>query len=1553
MSNVNVGNITGTATLNATQFVQGAGQAVGALQQLEYATAANWWGLQNLGRAFAIVPAAIAAGIGASINTYMDWQDAIADVERTTYEAARAGETLDQANERNAQTLGRITDEIREMASEVPVAASELASIAAEAGSLGVAAKDVGQFTEVFARLRATTDVFDPSAFARVAGLVGVTSQTYDNLASSILEVGRTTAATETEILDLANRIAGTGASAGLAGDEIIGFAAAIRSAGIRAESGGTAFNKTFQDIQRAVSAGGDELQLFAAVAGVTASEFKSAWTTDAAGVFTDFIVGFGKMQAAGQDTTAVLDELGITEARQTQFLRLLGQAQTQTANENLKLTNALDVSRQAFVEGTALTEISEKRFKTLSNQIRLLRNEIYFAAAAFGATFAPVLGFVVERLRDFIAGITVLPAPLKIVMGVMIAFTAALLAIASAAILIGPRIVIALAALRQLQGSSAGTTAALGGLSGSMLNAGRSAQVLTASANQATGAVTRMNLAAINSNMSNWGKPFVAGAGAASAYTGAATQAAGATSSLALWAGRLGKTLGVVGIALSVATVLLTIFGSQVRSANSALTDQVSVNQQLREVLTANGNVVDKSTEQWIKQSEVWPKIQAGIGKYGSSLADVQALIQGTASNDEYKKFLDDTTKAYEDGDKGARTFSEAVITLSREFGITRQEVAALIGPIQDVTTANGDLADSFNSEEEIAELEKLRRALEDQANAHVDYVQALRDQQRAQFDLIDAQKAYDDALADAEDPSRVLAGLERDLAKSRRDQLAAQKSVAKAEEDLAKARQNQQEDLEKSLEDLEDAQDSYSDSQLRLAETEKELAKLRQGPELKDIIKATNDLRDAQLRLQRAEQGVADAEWYLNYLRQEGASARDIQDAELGLEEARAEQANSSEDLAESEQELADARRGASPEELAEAEEAYSDALRATQRAHDDLLETEEEVANLRNEIANDTAYQDAQDNLLDAQDRLADTTERLLENERELNETRDEGLARDLAEAENELFDAVYNVAKANADAIIAQREMNGEVLDASDKAHILAEQLGLMSGAIPNQADRDRLQQFIDVLSSSPDIPDPIDRSDVFSDDLFDFSDIEPIMPSVEDFASGFEQYANDIPGATKLSWKQLWNKYGKELALIAGGFILGGLVAAIFGIPFGLAVAISSVALFIADQFGDDIIKFFTDVAGPALAHLFTDLIPGWFRSGLDFVGRNVGKLFLTLGLGLPLGLLTGLISVIDGDVRDFFFGLPGMFLDWLADPDTWLVDVGKFIIGGLLTGLLEIIPAVWSFFTAIPGTIIDFFASLYDNMSGIGGDAITGILDGAGSIIGDLLNFFSEIPGKIFGYFDDVASFFFGLGSSIIDAIIAGIGFVSKGLFSLLSGLPAKFKGYFSTIWDTFKGIGKDIINGIVSGIGELAHLVKEKLLEMAKSAWNSVKSFFGIGSPSKEFAWIGEMLMIGLANGIDSTASKVIASAADVAGQSMSQFDDARTALNDMMATDALRSAAAVGIGAGGSGAFGGAPAVPTIINEGDTFNLEAKTDADPEEIVGEFMWQNNLRKR
>src|SRR5690606_24079795 len=142
---------------------------------------------------------------------------------------------------------------------------------------------DMGEATNLSAEEAATQ-------LARFMNVMGTSQDDVGRLGAAVVGLGNNFATTESEIVAMGQRLSGAGAQAGLTEGDVLGLAAAMSSVGIEAEAGGSAMSLTMKRIGKSVDEGGDSLELFAQVSGMSAQQFSEAWQSDPAMALDAFI---------------------------------------------------------------------------------------------------------------------------------------------------------------------------------------------------------------------------------------------------------------------------------------------------------------------------------------------------------------------------------------------------------------------------------------------------------------------------------------------------------------------------------------------------------------------------------------------------------------------------------------------------------------------------------------------------------------------------------------------------------------------------------------------------------------------------------------------------------------------------------------------------------------------------------------------------------------------------------------------------------------------------------------------------------------------------------------------------------------------------------------------------------------------------------------------------------------------------------------------------------------------------------------------------------------
>ena len=250
-------------------------------------------------------------------------------------------------------------------------------------------------------------------------------------------------------------------------------------------------------------------------------------------------------------------------------------------------------------------------------------------------------------------------------------------------------------------------------------------------------------------------------------------------------------------------------------------------------------------------------------------------------------------------------------------------------------------------------------------------------------------------------------------------------------------------------------------------------------------------------------------------------------------------------------------------------------------------------------------------------------------------------------------------------------------------------------------------------------------------------------------------------------------------------------------------------------------------------------------------------------------------------------------------------PD--IIQIGLELIGSLLAGIVQGIEPIMTQINEMGQGILDSIGEFFMGMFKAGADLIQNIKDGAAQTAADMAAFFG---GFIQAGLDAVVKFFTDMadagtklwtnlkdgasriGSSIPDTFGGWISSALSGILSFYGGMWSAGIGLVSNLidgasamgWDIgsifsswldaayqtaanfaswFYNAGVQIINGLVSGIADNFWAVINTITGGLQSAVNSALAFLGIASPSKLFAWMGNMTMEGMAEGIEDTAAK------------------------------------------------------------------------------------------
>lgn len=350
--------------------------------------------------------AAITGALALSAKEAITWESAFAGVKKTVDDTPEG--------------FAKLSDELRGLARTLPATHTEIAGVAEAAGQLGVARGDITGFTKTMIDLSESTNLTADEAatnIAQISNVMGTMEREgvtgVQRFGSALVALGNDGASTEVEIVKMAQRIAGAGASLGASEADVLALSNTLASMGVRAELGGGVATRVLLKMRTAVDEGGESVQAFADVAGTSAEEFAEKFRTSPMEALQLVAEGIDRTNDAGGNLTATLKDMGIKGTEEMQVMLAL-------ANSGDLLTRSLELGATAWEENTALVEEAAQRYETTESKIKIAWNNIKDVAITAGGVILPVIASMATAVSELAGWFGDLPGPVQTTLTVL-----------------------------------------------------------------------------------------------------------------------------------------------------------------------------------------------------------------------------------------------------------------------------------------------------------------------------------------------------------------------------------------------------------------------------------------------------------------------------------------------------------------------------------------------------------------------------------------------------------------------------------------------------------------------------------------------------------------------------------------------------------------------------------------------------------------------------------------------------------------------------------------------------------------------------------------------------------------------------------------------------------------------------------------------------------------------------------------------------------------------------------------------------------------------------
>ena len=294
---------------------------------------------------------------------------------------------------------------------------------------------------------------------------------------------------------------------------------------------------------------------------------------------------------------------------------------------------------------------------------------------------------------------------------------------------------------------------------------------------------------------------------------------------------------------------------------------------------------------------------------------------------------------------------------------------------------------------------------------------------------------------------------------------------------------------------------------------------------------------------------------------------------------------------------------------------------------------------------------------------------------------------------------------------------------------------------------------------------------------------------------------------------------------------------------------------------------DGVTEVITDLFGTITALVNGDwggAVTGGITTVLDFMGSEFGQTMMNLGKTM-------------------------LTFNKLAQGGGTLKVMGQVV---KVTGATKNLGSILGNMSGLLGSATGGTGLLGEALGGLG--SIGEMITGSGGLLGGL----GELGGTLVSVLGSI-----GPEGWLIGAAIAGGGLLIANwdkIGDFFSGFFDWLGNAFSHLWDWisngFKGlvdVGGNLISGLWQGITGAAGAVWNGICDFGSSIVNGFCDFFGIHSPSRVMAGIGEYLSLGLAQGITDETGSVVQGVQDVSDTALSTMMDLAQRVGDIASDD------------------------------------------------------------
>lgn len=387
----------------------------------------------------------------------------------------------------------------------------------------------------------------------------------------------------------------------------------------------------------------------------------------------------------------------------------------------------------------------------------------------------------------------------------------------------------------------------------------------------------------------------------------------------------------------------------------------------------------------------------------------------------------------------------------------------------------------------------------------------------------------------------------------------------------------------------------------------------------------------------------------------------------------------------------------------------------------------------------------------------------------------------------------------------------------------------------------------------------------------------------------------------------------------------------------------------------------------------ALVQGIGEALPTLIPAAVEAVTQLVQSLIdnIPLLVEAALQLVTGLAEGIIEAIPVLLEALPELIdslISALLEAVPQIIETGVTLLTALVTNLPTIIQTIIAVLPQIITSVIQTLLTHLPEIIDAGFKLLTALIDNLPEIILTIVEALPEIISAIVKALTDNIPLIVETGVKLLTSLITNlpqiIAEIVRAMPEIITGIVNALSEGISQVTE----VGANLVRGLWNGIQSLAGWLWDQVSSWISGIWDGIKDFFGIASPSKQMAWVGSMLVEGLAGAIDKDGDKAVAAVDDMAAGMIAEVESEMAKVNASLADgigdietgftaratiQEVAASVPASLNAGRTGAGATAGGETTVTNHFHIAALQVREEADVKKVAKELYNMQKTKTR